>query len=209
MRLALRPRSCRNRNRTLRLMSATRRYSTAVPHRSFPNVHADRRWLRLWHQAAQGRSSAVLAHAQVAGRSRRMVDRHRSGDERTPGAQGKSQAVDKGWLAGLLADKPELGAVLHWDPENRVLGIEDPQLVFFIRNLLWNKFVEPVGQIESLRSSLVTTWRCRLPGRIEQSLRDSSTLWILDGVRGLLRQERAGSNLRGERRGLPRSDLPI
>ena len=55
------------------------------------------------------------------------------------------QVVEKGYLDNLIRDKDELARVFHFDPDSQVLAVEDPQFVFFIRNLLWNKFAEEVG----------------------------------------------------------------
>lgn len=57
------------------------------------------------------------------------------------------QVVDKGHLATVLENDPEIGKVLHFDAETSVLGAEDPQFVFFIRNLAWRKFAERVGYL--------------------------------------------------------------
>jgi hypothetical protein len=37
--------------------------------------------------------------------------------------------------------------VLHFDPDTKVLGAEDPQFVFYIRNIAWRKFAERVGYL--------------------------------------------------------------
>ena len=58
-----------------------------------------------------------------------------------------SQVVDKGYLQNVLAGSDDIGAVLHFDPDTHVLAAEDPQFVFFIRNLAWNKFAERVGYL--------------------------------------------------------------
>lgn len=55
------------------------------------------------------------------------------------------QVVDKGYLKDFFVRNPELNAVLYFDEETRVLGIEDPKFFFFISNILWNKFAERVG----------------------------------------------------------------
>lgn len=55
------------------------------------------------------------------------------------------QVVEKGYLKGLIATKPTLMDILHYDDETHVLGVEDPQFVFFLRNMLWNKFAERAG----------------------------------------------------------------
>lgn len=57
------------------------------------------------------------------------------------------QVVDKGYLMKVLEDDEEVGKTLHFDPETKVLAVEDPQFVFFIRNLGWNQFAERVGYL--------------------------------------------------------------
>jgi hypothetical protein len=57
------------------------------------------------------------------------------------------QVVDKGYLLKVLEDDEEVGKTLHFDPETKVLAVEDPQFVFFIRNLGWNQFAERVGYL--------------------------------------------------------------
>lgn len=57
-----------------------------------------------------------------------------------------SQVVDKGYLQNLLSD-PDLADALHFDPETKLLGAEDPQFVFYIRNIAWLKFAERVGYL--------------------------------------------------------------
>jgi len=57
------------------------------------------------------------------------------------------QVVDKGYLVKVLEDDDEVGKTLHFDSETKVLAVEDPQFVFFIRNLGWNQFAERVGYL--------------------------------------------------------------
>lgn len=56
-----------------------------------------------------------------------------------------SQVVEKHHLEHLLDSSPDFSEVLHYDKSTRTLTVEDPQFVFFLRNLLWNKFAEHVG----------------------------------------------------------------
>ena len=58
-----------------------------------------------------------------------------------------SQVVDKHYLGGVLATYPEVGDVLHFDADTKVLAAEDPQFVFYIRNIAWKKFAERVGYL--------------------------------------------------------------
>jgi hypothetical protein len=57
------------------------------------------------------------------------------------------QVVEKGYLATFIAGNPSFEAVLHYVPTTHVLTVEDPQFVFFLRNLSWNKFAERVGYL--------------------------------------------------------------
>jgi hypothetical protein len=61
-----------------------------------------------------------------------------------------SQVVEKGYLSQLLAANLGLQQIFHFDAGNRVLAVEDPQFVFFIRNILWNKFAEQVGFVNQV-----------------------------------------------------------
>lgn len=54
------------------------------------------------------------------------------------------QVVDKGYLATLI-EKQGISNILHFDQTTRVLSIEDPHLVFFLRNLDWAMFIREAG----------------------------------------------------------------
>jgi hypothetical protein len=54
------------------------------------------------------------------------------------------QVVDKGWLAGHAA-ADDIAAVLQYDSDGKVLSVEDPQFVFYLRNLDWRAFPREVG----------------------------------------------------------------
>lgn len=54
------------------------------------------------------------------------------------------QVVEKGWLAKLTSTE-EIAKIIHYDPATRVLSVEDPQLVFYLRNLDWPSFVQRTG----------------------------------------------------------------
>lgn len=56
-----------------------------------------------------------------------------------------NQVVEKGYLSKLLDDNPELQDVIHYNNRSNILTIEDPKFLFYIRNILWNKFAEQIG----------------------------------------------------------------
>jgi hypothetical protein len=59
------------------------------------------------------------------------------------------QVIDKGYLEEHLKTNPELHDVIHYDPSTRMLGIEDPKFLYFLRNLIWNKFARQVGYLST------------------------------------------------------------
>jgi hypothetical protein len=58
-----------------------------------------------------------------------------------------SQVIDKGHLESFLHEHVELQDLFHYDSYTRVFAVEDPKLMYFLRNLLWSKFVREVGFI--------------------------------------------------------------
>ena len=57
------------------------------------------------------------------------------------------QVIDKGHLSDFLEENAELRDLFHYDSYTRVLAVEDPKFMYFLRNLLWSKFVRNVGFI--------------------------------------------------------------
>jgi hypothetical protein len=55
------------------------------------------------------------------------------------------QVVDKGYLERFLSQNQDLSDVIHYDPQSRVLGVEDPKFIYLLRNLDWNKFARNAG----------------------------------------------------------------
>jgi hypothetical protein len=55
------------------------------------------------------------------------------------------QVVDKGYLESLVRSDPDISAVLHYDGDAAQLTVEDPQFIFYIRNIPWRKLAEHIG----------------------------------------------------------------
>lgn len=55
------------------------------------------------------------------------------------------QVADKGHLEGVIRDDEGIQDVIHFDPHSRILSVEDPKFMFYLRNLLWSKFAKQVG----------------------------------------------------------------
>jgi hypothetical protein len=56
-----------------------------------------------------------------------------------------SQVVDKNFLLQLFDARPTLRDILHYDPGSKIITVEDPQLVFFLKNIPWVSFAKAIG----------------------------------------------------------------
>jgi hypothetical protein len=52
--------------------------------------------------------------------------------------------VDRGYLADLT-NKQDISRLMHFDPDTKVLSVEDPMLVYYIRSISWGDFIKEVG----------------------------------------------------------------
>lgn len=59
--------------------------------------------------------------------------------------QSLTQIIEKHHLVGLLEALPLAANVIHYEERNHLLTIEDPQFVFYLRNIAWDRFAEEVG----------------------------------------------------------------
>ncbi|MDR7334618.1 hypothetical protein ABIC83_005293 [Roseateles asaccharophilus] len=90
-------------------------------------------YLHLLHWLSQSKSWSI--------NTLRETDRH-------PAQRGSvHQVVTKGFLADLIDSSDEIQQVLHFDPASHLLVVQDPQFIFYIRNLSWHQFAEEVGFI--------------------------------------------------------------
>lgn len=58
------------------------------------------------------------------------------------------QVIDKGWLSALLNDKEKkdiLQPYFHFEESTRVLSVEDPKFIFYLKNIGWRSFSKSVG----------------------------------------------------------------
>jgi hypothetical protein len=54
------------------------------------------------------------------------------------------QVLEKGYLADLVREGP-LSQHFHFEPTTSVLSVDDPKLVFYLKNLVWRAFTRQVG----------------------------------------------------------------
>ena len=55
------------------------------------------------------------------------------------------QIVEKGYLQKFIEDNVEFSRILHFDNVSNIFTIEDPQFIFYLRNILWSKFAKSLG----------------------------------------------------------------
>jgi hypothetical protein len=55
------------------------------------------------------------------------------------------QVVDKGYLRELIDNDQEISDVIHFDNTAEQITVEDPQFIFFIRNIPWKGFAADLG----------------------------------------------------------------
>lgn len=53
--------------------------------------------------------------------------------------------ISGGHLEEFLDRNEDLRELIHFDPQTKVLAVEDPKFFYFIRNLEWSRFAERVG----------------------------------------------------------------
>lgn len=88
-------------------------------------------YLHLLHWISQSQTWSINAS--------READRH-------PEQRGSvTQVVAKGFLKELIEGSEDIQRVLHFDPISSTLVAQDPQFIFYIRNLSWPQFAEEVG----------------------------------------------------------------
>jgi hypothetical protein len=63
------------------------------------------------------------------------------------------QVLDKGFLASMLEDgdkKSLFEPYFHFEPSTCILSVEDPKVIFYLKNLIWREFTRQVGFPASL-----------------------------------------------------------
>lgn len=75
------------------------------------------------------------------------IDVHREADRHPQQRGSVSQVATKGFLQELVAASKDIQSVIHYDPTNATLVVQDPQFVFYIRNLSWSRFAKEIGYI--------------------------------------------------------------
>lgn len=54
------------------------------------------------------------------------------------------QVIDQDYISNLF-NSPQIADILHYDSTNHVLSVEDPQLMYYLRNCDWQRFTSEVG----------------------------------------------------------------
>jgi hypothetical protein len=59
------------------------------------------------------------------------------------------QIIEKGYLHDFMKATKQLADVIHFDSVTQTLSIEDPKFIYYLRNLIWNKFARQVGYLSA------------------------------------------------------------
>lgn len=56
-----------------------------------------------------------------------------------------SQIADKGYISQLISNNENVAKVLYYEPTSKILAIEDPKFVFYLKNIKWVAFAQEMG----------------------------------------------------------------
>lgn len=59
--------------------------------------------------------------------------------------QSVSQVAEKGYLKDLICNNPVLSNNIHYDENAKILTVEDPKFMFYLKNLNWENFASEIG----------------------------------------------------------------
>lgn len=75
------------------------------------------------------------------------INVHREADRHPQQRSSVSQVASKGFLQDLVVASEDIQRVIYYDAANATLVVQDPQFVFYIRNLSWSRFAQDIGYI--------------------------------------------------------------
>lgn len=61
---------------------------------------------------------------------------------------GVIQVVEKKFLAEFLAKNLGIGDYIHYDDTSKILSVEDPKFMFYLKSLNWNNFAKDIGYVQ-------------------------------------------------------------
>jgi hypothetical protein len=95
----------------------------------------------------EGRAPYLHLLYWVSQSSSWSINVHREADRHPQQRGSVSQVASKGFLQELVAGSSDIQSVIYYDPANSMLVVQDPQFVFYIRNLSWSRFAQEIGYI--------------------------------------------------------------
>ena len=66
---------------------------------------------------------------------------------------GVTQIVEKGYLRDFLKKRSEIGNYIHYDDVSKMLSVEDPKFLFYLKTINWNNFAKDIGFIQLIEKS--------------------------------------------------------
>ncbi|MCP5357615.1 MAG: TIR domain-containing protein [Pseudomonadales bacterium] len=95
----------------------------------------------------EGRAPYLHLLYWVSQSSSWSINVHREADRHPQQRGSVTQVASKGFLEEHVAASEDIQRVIHYDPANSTLVVQDPQFVFYIRNLSWARFAQEIGYI--------------------------------------------------------------
>lgn len=111
----------------LRYMETTKKFATG------PKLKRTGRapYLHILHWLANSESWSIA-----------IEDELRNHPDKKPSV---GQIIEKKYLEKFMDSHPEFNNLFNFDPVSNVFTVEDPQYIFFLRNIIWSKFAQTLG----------------------------------------------------------------
>ena len=66
---------------------------------------------------------------------------------------GVTQVVEKGFLSDFLNKQASINSLIHFDSTSRILSVEDPKFMFYLKTINWNNFAKDIGYLQLVEST--------------------------------------------------------
>lgn len=61
---------------------------------------------------------------------------------------GVIQIAEKGFLSSFLSKHVTVAEYIHYDSTSRILSVEDPKFMFYLKSINWNNFAKDIGYVQ-------------------------------------------------------------
>lgn len=56
-----------------------------------------------------------------------------------------NQIADRGYISQLIANHEDIGNILYYETNSKLLAVENPKFIFYLKHLNWNQFAKEMG----------------------------------------------------------------